>query len=129
MVRRGLARDCARFSGRRYRAAERQAAAAGATIRASYQVPVPSEGQVDQSDPGRRERRHPCRPWAAARRAQARLAEVPDRGLPARPAAEWSEELLAAELAWLRDESFELDLVGFDATELERLLALASGEF
>ena len=42
--------------------------------------------------------------------------------------AGWSEELLAAELAWLRDESFDLDLVGFDATELERLLALADGE-
>ena len=38
--------------------------------------------------------------------------------------AGWSEELLAQELAWLRDESFDLDLVGFDATELERLLAL-----
>ena len=42
--------------------------------------------------------------------------------------AGWSEELLAQELAWLRDESFDLDLVGFDATELERLLALADGE-
>ena len=43
--------------------------------------------------------------------------------------AGWSEELLAQELAWLRDESFDLDLVGFDATELERLLALADGEW
>ena len=42
--------------------------------------------------------------------------------------AGWSEELLAAELAWLRDERFDLDLIGFDATELERLLALADGE-
>ena len=42
--------------------------------------------------------------------------------------AGWSEELLAAELAWLRDERFDLDLVGFDASELERLLALADGE-
>jgi DNA modification methylase len=42
--------------------------------------------------------------------------------------AGWSEELLAAELAWLRDERFDLDLVGFDATELERLLALADGD-
>ena len=42
--------------------------------------------------------------------------------------AGWSEELLAQELAWLRDESFELDLVGFDAPELERLLAIADGE-
>ena len=40
----------------------------------------------------------------------------------------WDDELLAAELAWLRDERFDLDLVGFDATELERLLALADGE-
>ena len=29
--------------------------------------------------------------------------------------AGWSEELLAEELAWLRDERFDLDLVGFDA--------------
>jgi hypothetical protein len=42
--------------------------------------------------------------------------------------AGWSEELLAQELAWLRDESFDLDLIGFDATDLERLLALAEGE-
>jgi DNA modification methylase len=42
--------------------------------------------------------------------------------------AGWSEELLAQELAWLRDESFDLDLIGFDATELEWLLALADGE-
>ena len=41
--------------------------------------------------------------------------------------AGWSEELLAQELAWLRDERFDLDLVGFDASELERLLALADG--
>jgi hypothetical protein len=42
--------------------------------------------------------------------------------------AGWSEELLAEELAWLRDERFDLDLIGFDATELERLLAIADGE-
>jgi hypothetical protein len=42
--------------------------------------------------------------------------------------AGWSEELLAEELAWLRDERFDLNLIGFDATELERLLALADGE-
>jgi hypothetical protein len=42
--------------------------------------------------------------------------------------AGWSEELLAEELAWLRDERFDLDLIGFDATELERLLAVADGE-
>jgi DNA modification methylase len=35
---------------------------------------------------------------------------------------------LAQELAWLRDESFDLDLIGFDASELERLLTLVDGE-
>ena len=30
--------------------------------------------------------------------------------------AGWGEELLGQELAWLRDERFDLDLVGFDAT-------------
>ena len=42
--------------------------------------------------------------------------------------AGWDDALLAEELAWLRDERFDLDLVGFDASELERLLALADGE-
>jgi len=42
--------------------------------------------------------------------------------------AGWSEELLAQELAWLRDERFDLDLIGFDATELEHPLTLANGE-
>jgi len=41
--------------------------------------------------------------------------------------AGWDDALLAEELAWLRDERFDLDLVGFDATELERLLAVADG--
>jgi ParB-like nuclease domain len=41
--------------------------------------------------------------------------------------AGWDDALLAEELAWLRDERFDLDLVGFDATELERLLAIADG--
>jgi DNA modification methylase len=40
----------------------------------------------------------------------------------------WDDDLLAEELAWLRDERFDLDVVGFDASELERLLALADGE-
>jgi micrococcal nuclease len=39
MVRRGLARDCPRFSGGRYAQAERQAAAAGATIPRDYTLP------------------------------------------------------------------------------------------
>ena len=38
--------------------------------------------------------------------------------------AGWNDELLADELGWLRDERFDLDLLGFDATELERLLSL-----
>ena len=42
--------------------------------------------------------------------------------------AGWDDALLAEELAWLRDERFDLDLIGFDATELERLLAIADGE-
>jgi len=42
--------------------------------------------------------------------------------------AGWDDALLAEELAWLRDERFDLDLIGFDAAELERLLALADGE-
>jgi DNA modification methylase len=42
--------------------------------------------------------------------------------------AGWDDALLAEELAWLRDERFDLDLIGFDASELERLLALAGGE-
>jgi hypothetical protein len=36
--------------------------------------------------------------------------------------------LIQEELPWLRDASFDLDLIGFDASELERLLALANGE-
>jgi DNA modification methylase len=42
--------------------------------------------------------------------------------------AGWDDTLLTEELAWLRDESFDLDLIGFDATELERLLAIADGD-
>jgi hypothetical protein len=33
-----------------------------------------------------------------------------------------------ADPAWLRDESFDLDLIGFDATDLEPLLARADGD-
>jgi DNA modification methylase len=42
--------------------------------------------------------------------------------------ASWDDPLLAEELAWLRDERFDLDLIGFDASELERLLAIVDGE-
>jgi DNA modification methylase len=58
--------------------------------------------------------------------AQKRAYLIADNQLALR--AGWSEELLAQELAWLRDERFDLDPVGFDASELERLLALADGE-
>jgi DNA modification methylase len=58
--------------------------------------------------------------------AQKRAYLIADNQLALK--AGWSEELLVAELAWLRDERFDLDLIGFDATELERLLALADGE-
>ena len=40
----------------------------------------------------------------------------------------WDDALLAEELAWLRAERFDLDLIGFDASELERLLAIVDGE-
>jgi hypothetical protein len=33
-----------------------------------------------------------------------------------------------ADPAWLRDESFDLDLIGFDATDLEPLLARTDSE-
>ena len=36
--------------------------------------------------------------------------------------------LIQEELALLRDESFDLDLIGFDATDLEPSLARAGGE-
>src|SRR5690606_8535109 len=39
MVRQGFARDCPRYSGGRHAEAEHQAAAAGATIRQTYQLP------------------------------------------------------------------------------------------
>jgi DNA modification methylase len=54
--------------------------------------------------------------------AQKRAYVVADNQLAA--TAGWDEALLAEELGWLRDERFDLDLLGFDATELERLLAL-----
>ncbi len=42
--------------------------------------------------------------------------------------AGWDDALLAEELAWLHDERFDLDQIGFNAPELERLLAIADGE-
>jgi DNA modification methylase len=58
--------------------------------------------------------------------AQKRAYVVADNQLAA--TAGWDEALLAEELGWLRDERFDLDLLGFDATELERLLALEGTE-
>jgi len=58
--------------------------------------------------------------------AQKRAHPIADNQLALQ--AGWDDALLAEELAWLRDERFDLDLVGFDATELERLLAIADGE-
>jgi DNA modification methylase len=37
--------------------------------------------------------------------------------------AGWNDELLAAELAALKDDAFDLELLGFDDAELDRLLA------
>jgi DNA modification methylase len=37
--------------------------------------------------------------------------------------AGWNEEMLAAELAALKEEAFDLDLLGFDDAEIDRLLA------
>jgi DNA modification methylase len=42
--------------------------------------------------------------------------------------AGWDEELLRGELAELRDADFNLDLIGFDEDELERLLAEEPGD-
>jgi hypothetical protein len=36
--------------------------------------------------------------------------------------AGWNEEMLATELAALKEEAFDLDLLGFDAAEIDRLL-------
>ena len=58
--------------------------------------------------------------------AQKRAYVIADNALALR--AGWDANLLAEELAWLRDESFDLDLLGFDAGELEALLAPAQGE-
>jgi ParB-like chromosome segregation protein Spo0J len=54
--------------------------------------------------------------------AQKRAYVIADNQLAA--TAGWNDERLAEEIGWLRDERFDLDLLGFDATELERLLSL-----
>src|ERR687898_2708232 len=58
--------------------------------------------------------------------AQKRAYPIADNQLALQ--AGWDDALLAEELASLRDERFDLDLIGFDAPELERLLTLAHGE-
>ncbi len=58
--------------------------------------------------------------------AQKRAYIVADNSLAL--GAGWDEVLLGEELGWLRDERFDLDLLGFDATELERLLTLGGAE-
>ena len=42
--------------------------------------------------------------------------------------AGWDEQLLGEELAWLREVRFDLDILGFDGTEIEKLLALVDAE-
>jgi DNA modification methylase len=42
--------------------------------------------------------------------------------------AGWNDQMLAAELAALREEAFDLDLLGFDEAEIDRLLAGAGDE-
>ena len=37
--------------------------------------------------------------------------------------AGWNDEMLAAELAALKEEAFDLDLLGFDDAEIDRILA------
>lgn len=40
--------------------------------------------------------------------------------------AGWNDEMLATELAALKDEAFDLDILGFDESEIDRLLAEAN---
>ena len=42
--------------------------------------------------------------------------------------AGWNEEMLAAELAALKEEAFDLDLLGFEESEIDRLLAGADDD-
>ena len=52
---------------------------------------------------------------------QRRALMISDNAIAAN--AGWNEEMLAAELAALKEEAFDLDLLGFDDAELDRLLA------
>ena len=58
--------------------------------------------------------------------AQKRAYVIADNSLALK--AGWDATLLAEELTWLRDATFDLDLLGFDAGELEALLAATEGE-
>ncbi len=58
--------------------------------------------------------------------AQKRAFVIADNQLALQ--AGWDEQLLAEELSWLRDQDLDLDVVGFDEAEIERLLALGDGE-
>ncbi|MDH3663946.1 MAG: site-specific DNA-methyltransferase, partial [Alphaproteobacteria bacterium] len=58
--------------------------------------------------------------------AQKRAYVIADNQLALQ--AGWDEQLLAEELSWLQDQEIDLDVVGFDEAEIERLLALAEGE-
>ena len=52
---------------------------------------------------------------------QRRALMISDNAIAAN--AGWNEEMLAVELAALKEEAFDLDLLGFDDPELDRLLA------
>jgi DNA modification methylase len=52
---------------------------------------------------------------------QHRALMISDNAIAAN--AGWNEEMLAVELAALKEEAFDLDLLGFDDAELDRLLA------
>ncbi|MDH3662392.1 MAG: site-specific DNA-methyltransferase [Alphaproteobacteria bacterium] len=58
--------------------------------------------------------------------AQKRAYVIADNQLALQ--AGWDEQLLAEEMSWLRDQEIDLDVVGFDANEIDRLLALVEGE-
>ncbi|MGI9434674.1 MAG: site-specific DNA-methyltransferase [Geminicoccaceae bacterium] len=58
--------------------------------------------------------------------AQKRAYVIADNQLALQ--AGWDEQLLAEELLWLKDQEIDLDIVGFDNAEIERLLALAEGD-
>ena len=57
---------------------------------------------------------------------QRRALMIADNSISAN--AGWNEEMLAAELAALKDEAFDLDLLGFDDAEIDRLLAGSDDE-